>query len=82
MKAGALEALTQVSQTLKHLVNKVGGAKRKLRKRRSRKRRRGSKKRGVRANQNADVNQNTDVKVVKRNPGAAEDVNFIIYFFL
>ena len=46
MKAGALEALTQVSQTLKHLVNKVGGAKRKLRKRRSRKRRRSSKKRG------------------------------------
>ena len=44
MKAGALEALTQVSQTLKHLVNKVGGAKRKLRKRRSRKRRRSSKK--------------------------------------
>ena len=37
MKAAGLEALSQVQETLKGLVAKVGGAKKRLRKRNSRK---------------------------------------------
>ena len=47
MKQAGLEALTQVQSTLKNLVAKVGGAKKRLRKRRTRKHRK-SKKGGKR----------------------------------
>lgn len=47
MKAAGLEALSAVQETLKGLVSKVGGAKKRLRKRKSRKHRK-SKKGGKR----------------------------------
>jgi len=47
MKQAGLEALTQVQSTLKNLVAKVGGAKKRLRKRKTRKHRK-SKKGGKR----------------------------------
>jgi len=47
MKTAGLEALSAVQETLKGLVSKVGGAKKRLRKRKSRKHRK-SKKGGKR----------------------------------
>ena len=47
MKQAGLEALTQVQHTLKNLMHKVGGAKKRLRKRKTRKHRK-SKKGGKR----------------------------------
>ena len=43
MKAAGLEALSAVQETLKGLVSKVGGAKKRLRKRKSRKHRKSRK---------------------------------------
>ena len=65
MKQAGLEALTQVQSTLKNLVAKVGGAKKRLRKRRTRKHRK-SKKGGKRKSRRRRKSRKSHKKKSKR----------------
>ena len=65
MKQAGLEALTQVQSTLKNLVAKVGGAKKRLRKRKTRKHRK-SKKGGKRKSRRRRKSRKSHKKKSKR----------------
>ena len=65
MKQAGLEALTQVQSTLKNLVAKVGGAKKRLRKRKPRKHRK-SKKGGKRKSRRRRKSRKSHKKKSKR----------------
>ena len=65
MKQAGLEALTQVQSTLKNLVAKVGGAKKRLRKRKTRKHRK-SKKGGKRKSRRSRKSRKSHKKKSKR----------------
>ena len=65
MKAAGLEALSQVQETLKGLVAKVGGAKKRLRKRKTKKHRK-SKKGGKRKSRRRRKSRKSHKKKSKR----------------
>jgi len=65
MKQAGLEALSQVQDTLKNLVSKVGGAKKRLRKRKTRKHRK-SKKGGKRKSRRHRKSRKSHKKKSKR----------------
>ena len=65
MKQAGLEALTQVQHTLKNLMHKVGGAKKRLRKKKTRKHRK-SKKGGKRKSRRRRKSRKSHKKKSKR----------------